>query len=170
MRARAVPPAGGVGSTAGSNPSRPSSPSSACRQLRDRVRRPASAPQTRPVSVASSASAPTRSASAASSPASRAWAGGSNPSPGAPALEEVEVLGPPDGAPVDRLDVDQADLAEPLEVQPHGVGVDARGARRGRWRRAAAVERGQLLVHRVAGLVAEGLQDASCALHRSFTT
>jgi hypothetical protein len=75
-------------SSAGSKPSLPSSVSSAPRQLRERVRLPASMPHTRPVWVASDASAPTRSARAARSPASNAWAGGSNPRPGAPALRK----------------------------------------------------------------------------------
>ena len=35
------------------------------------------------------------------------------------------MLGPADGAAVHRLDVDQAGLAEPLEVEAHGVGVQA---------------------------------------------
>ncbi len=68
------------------------------------------------------------------------------------------MLGPPHRPAVDRLDVDQADLAQPLEVEAHGVGVDAEalGEIRGRQRGGRA---GQLLVHRVAGLVAQGLED-----------
>ncbi len=76
------------------------------------------------------------------------------------------MLRPPDGAAVDGLDVDQTDLAEPLEVEPHGVGVDAEPlgeiGRRERGGRAR-----QLLVHRVAGLVAQGLEHGE--LPRRFT-
>ena len=129
----------------------------------DRVRRPASAPQTRPVSAASSASAPTRSASAASSPASSACAGGSKPRPGRAGGEEVEVLGPADGAAVDGLDVDQAGLAQPLEVQPDGVGVQAEALGEVLGREGGG-RAGQLLVHRVAGLVAQGLEDRELPL------
>ena len=50
------------------------------------------------------------------------------------------MLGPPDGAPVHRLDVDEAGLPEPLEVEAHGVGVEpSRSARS--WADRAAVER-----------------------------
>jgi ATP-binding protein involved in chromosome partitioning len=38
--------------------------------------------------------------------------------------EEVEVLGTADGATVGGLDVDDADVAQALEVEAHGVGVD----------------------------------------------
>ena len=67
------------------------------------------------------------------------------------------MLGPTDGAPVDGFDVDQAGLAEAVEVEAHGVGVDAErlGEVLGRQRRGGAR---QLLVHRVAGVVAEGLE------------
>ena len=67
------------------------------------------------------------------------------------------MLRAPDGAPVDRLGVDEAGLAEAIEVEPHGVGVDAErvGEVLGRQRGGRA---GELLVHRVPGLVAERLQ------------
>ena len=127
------------------------------------MRLPASTPQARPVALAASASAPICSAIAASNPASRACAGGSKPRPGRTGGERVEVLGPTDRAAVDRLDVDQARLPQPLEVQADGVGVQAErigevlgGERRGRG--------GQLAVHREARLVAQGLEDLE--LHR----
>ena len=72
--------------------------------------------------------------------------------------QRVEVLGPADGAAVDRLDVDQAGVTQPLQVQPDGVGVQAEcvgevlgGERRGRG--------GQFAVHREARLIAQGLED-----------
>ena len=67
------------------------------------------------------------------------------------------MLGPPDGAAVHGLDVDQAGLAEPLEVQADGVGVEpeALGEVLGRQGGGGA---GQLPVHRVAGLVAQCLE------------
>ena len=73
------------------------------------------------------------------------------------------MLGPPDRAAVHGLDVDQAGLAQPLEVQPHGVGVEAEalGEVLGRQRGGRA---GQLPVHRVAGLVAEGLEHRELSL------
>ena len=79
------------------------------------------------------------------------------PEAGRTGRERVAVLRTADGAAVDDLDVDEARVLQPLEVQPHGVGVQvervgevAGAARRGR--------SGQLPVERVAGLVAEGLQ------------
>ena len=54
--------------------------------------------------------------------------GGVEAEPGSAGGKEVEVLGPTDSAPVDRLDVDETSLAEPLEVEPHGVRVQIRGA------------------------------------------
>ena len=67
------------------------------------------------------------------------------------------MLGPPDRAPVHRLDVDQAGLAQPLEVEADGVGVEAEplGEVLGREGRGRA---GQLPVHRVPRLVAQRLQ------------
>ncbi len=59
---------------------------------------------------------------------------------------------------VDRLDVDEAHLAEAIQVEAHGVGVDPErfgevvGRQRGR-------RAGQLFVHRVPGLVTQGLED-----------
>ena len=78
--------------------------------------------------------------------------------PGRAGGEEVEVLGPADGAAVDGLDVDEAGLAEALEVEAHGVGVQPEARRRGPGPTAAAVERASSSVHGVAGLVAEGLE------------
>jgi hypothetical protein len=81
--------------------------------------------------------------------------------------EEVEVLRPADGAAVDGLDVDQARLAEPLEVQANGVGVEAEtvGEVLGRQRLR---RRRELLVHGVPRLVAERLQHRE-QLHRVLT-
>ena len=58
----------------------------------------------------------------------------------APGGEEVEVLGAADGAAVDGLDLDQARLAQAVEVQPDGVGVEAEpiGELLGRQRRGRA--------------------------------
>ncbi len=72
--------------------------------------------------------------------------------------ERVEVLGPTDGPAVDRLDVDEARLAQALQVEAHGVGVQAErvGEVLGGERRRRC---GQLAVHREARLVAQGLQD-----------
>ena len=56
------------------------------------------------------------------------------------------------------LDVDQAGFAQALEVEAHGVGVQAERVGEILARRAASVERGQLAVHRVARLVAERLE------------
>ena len=80
------------------------------------------------------------------------------------------MLGASDGAPVDRLDVDQARLAEAFQVEAHRVGVDTErlGEVLGRQRRGRA---GQLLVHRVPGLVAERLEDRELVelRHRGLT-
>ena len=76
---------------------------------------------------------------------------------GSAGAQEVEVLGPADRPAVDRLDVDQADLAQALQVQAHGVGVDAEALCQLR-RRERGGGAGELLVHRVAGLVAERLE------------
>jgi hypothetical protein len=80
-----------------------------------------------------------------------------------PRTEEVEVLGSPDGAPMDGLDVDQTRLAQAVEVQAHRVGVDAEAIReiRGRERGRGT---GELLVHRVAGLVPERLEHRQLVL------
>ena len=67
------------------------------------------------------------------------------------------MLRAPDRAAVHRLDVDQAGLAHALEVQAHGVGVEAEPL--GELRRdERAVEPGELAYMRVAGLVAERLE------------
>jgi hypothetical protein len=77
---------------------------------------------------------------------------------GRPGGEEIQMLGPPDGSSMHRLGVDEARLAEPLEVQSHGVGVDAEaigelgGRQRGRRQRP-------LPIHGVAGLIGERLED-----------
>ena len=68
------------------------------------------------------------------------------------------MLGPADGAAVDGLDVDQARLAEALEVEAHGVGVEAEAVGELRAPTAGAVERRELPVHGEAGLVAERLE------------
>ena len=67
------------------------------------------------------------------------------------------MLGPTDRAAVHRLDVDEAGLAEPVEVEAHGVGVEpeALGEVLGRQGRGGP---GELPVHGVAGLVAERLE------------
>ncbi len=72
--------------------------------------------------------------------------------------EEVLVLGPAHGAAADDLDVDEPGLAEPFEMEAHGVRVESeavgkvlRGLRRG--------GRAQLTVDGVAGLVAQRLED-----------
>jgi hypothetical protein len=71
--------------------------------------------------------------------------------------QRVEVLGPADGAAVHRLGLHEPRLAEPVEVEPHGVGVQAQavGELLGRERTGGG---GQLAVHRVPRLVAKGLQ------------
>ena len=71
--------------------------------------------------------------------------------------EEVEVLGATDGAPVHGFGVDEAGVAEALEVEPHGVGVHAETlgeVRGGQCRR----RRRQLAVDGVSGLVGECLE------------
>ncbi len=72
--------------------------------------------------------------------------------------EEIEVLRTSDRAASHRLDVDEAGLTEPLEVQSHRVGVEPEplGKILRRERRGRACE---LPVHREAGLVAERLQN-----------
>ena len=74
------------------------------------------------------------------------------------------MLGAPDGAPVDRLDVHQAGLAEPFEVEADRVRVQAErvGEFLGRQGRGRG---GQLAVHRVARLVAQGLEDLEVEFH-----
>ena len=139
------------------SPAWSSSASSAPRQLRARVRVPASVPQTRPVAAASSASAPIRSAMRREQPGEQGVGGRVEPEARCTGAEEIEVLGPPDGPAVDGLDVDQADLAQAFQVQTHGVGVDAESFRQLR-RREGGGGAGELLVHRVAGLVAERLE------------
>jgi hypothetical protein len=71
--------------------------------------------------------------------------------------EEVEVLGAPHRAAVHRFDVDESGFAQPLEVQPDGVRVEAEPLRQ-----ILGGERGggarELAVHGEARLVAEGLQ------------
>jgi hypothetical protein len=71
--------------------------------------------------------------------------------------EEVEVLRATDGAAVHGFDVDEARLAEPVEVEPDGVGVDAE--RLGKiLRRQSRGRPGELLIHGVPGLVAQRLE------------
>ena len=84
--------------------------------------------------------------------------------PGGARRQEVVVLGPPDGAPVDGLGLDETGLAEPLEVEPDGVRVQAEriGEFLGRQGRGRG---GQLAVHRVPGLVAQGLEDLEVEFH-----
>ena len=138
---RAVPSASAPSdSSAGSNPSLASSASSALRQLRDRVRWPASrAPDPAGLGGVVGVGADPlgqRGEQAGEQRVRRRV----EPEPGRTGAQEVEVLGPADGAAVDGLDVDQADLAQPLEVQAHGVGVDAEAlgeVRRPRARRSS---------------------------------
>ncbi len=71
--------------------------------------------------------------------------------------EEIEVLGAPDRPSSDRLDIDEARLAEPLEVETDGIGVQREPLGqilRGQRRRGA----GELPVHGEARLVSERLQ------------
>jgi hypothetical protein len=77
--------------------------------------------------------------------------------PGGAGGEEVEVLRAADGAAVHRFDVDQSGIAEAVEVEPHGVRVqpEAVGEVLGGHRRGGP---GELLVHGVAGLVAQRLE------------
>ena len=71
--------------------------------------------------------------------------------------EEIEVLGPPDGAAVHGLDVDEPGFPQALEVETHGVGVDPE--RIGEiLRRERGGGTGELAVHRVPRLVAERLE------------
>jgi hypothetical protein len=71
--------------------------------------------------------------------------------------ERVDVLRTADGAAAYRFDFDQAGFSQLLEVQPDRVGVDAQAI--GELVRAERVRRRrQLPIHRVAGLVAEGLE------------
>ena len=77
--------------------------------------------------------------------------------PGSAGGKEIEVLGPTDSAAVHRLDVDETSIVEPVEVEPHGVRVQSEAVgkvlcRHGRGRP------GELLVHGVAGLVAQCLE------------
>jgi hypothetical protein len=67
------------------------------------------------------------------------------------------VLGPSDRAAVDGLDIDEAGIAQPVEVQAHRVGVqpEAVGEILGRHGRCRP---GEFLVHGVAGLVAQRLE------------
>ena len=77
--------------------------------------------------------------------------------PGRAGRERVDVGGPADGAAVHRLDVDEAGLAQAVEVQADGVGVQAE--RVGELVRGAAARRaGELAIHREARLVAERLE------------
>ena len=134
-----------------------SSASSASRQLRDRVRRPASAAPD-PTGLGGVVGVGADPLGQCGEQAGEQRVRGRvEPEPGRAGAQEVEVLGTAHGAPVDRLDVDQADLAQPLEVQAHGVGVDAEALGEVR-ADSAAVERASSSVHRVAGLVAERLQ------------
>jgi hypothetical protein len=72
--------------------------------------------------------------------------------------EEVEMLRATDGATMHCFRFDQARVAQAIEVQADGVGVEPEAIgelpRRQRRRR-----RGQLPVHRVAGLVPQRLED-----------
>ena len=71
--------------------------------------------------------------------------------------KEVEVLGAAYGAAVHRLDVDQARLAQPLEVQPHRVRMEAEPFRK--ILRGEGIDGArELAVHGEARLVAERLQ------------
>ena len=113
-------------SSAGSKPSWVSSDSSASTQLRLRVRRPASLAPRRARSRSASAAVGTDALGQRGEQAGEQRVrGGSKPRPGAPAASEVDVLRPADGAAVHGLDVDEAGLAQALEVQAHGVGVQA---------------------------------------------
>src|SRR3989440_1604173 len=85
--------------------------------------------------------------------------------------EEIEMLGATDGAAMDGLGLDQARVAQAIEVQAHGVGVEPEPigelSRRQRRRR-----RSQLPVHRVPGLVPQRLEDRELigpACHGSLT-
>ena len=85
------------------------------------------------------------------------------PEPGRARAQEVEVLRPAHGAAVDRLDVDQPRLAEPLEVEAHRVGVDPQALGEvGRRERGGRTR--ELLVHGVAGLVAQRLEHRELVL------
>ncbi len=77
--------------------------------------------------------------------------------PGRAGRQGVAMLGASDPTAVDRLDLEQAGVAQALEVQADGVRVQPErlGEVRGRARRRGS---GQLPVERVAGLVAQGLQ------------
>ena len=79
------------------------------------------------------------------------------PEAGSTRREEVAVLGTADRPAVDCLGVDEARIAETVEVEADRVGVqpEAVGELLGRERRG---RRRQLAVHRVAGLVTQGLQ------------
>ena len=67
------------------------------------------------------------------------------------------MLGPPDRAPPHRLDVDEAGLAEPLEVEADGVGVERQPLGQV-LRRQGGGGAGQLPVHGESRLVSERFQ------------
>jgi hypothetical protein len=72
--------------------------------------------------------------------------------------EGVDVLGPPDGAPMNGLDLDQARLAHALEVHPDRVGMEAETL--GELGRAEGARRaGEVAIQQVTGLVTERLED-----------
>ena len=121
------------------------------------MRRPASAPHTRPVSAASSGVGADALRERGEQAGEQRVRGRVETERGRARREEIEVLGPPDGAAVHRLDVDEAGLPEALEVEAHGVGVEPEplGEILRRERGGGA---GELAVHRVPRLVAERLE------------
>ncbi len=72
--------------------------------------------------------------------------------------QRIDVLGPANGAPVDRLDVDETRFAEPFEMEADGVGVEPEPLRELVGPESARGA-GELLIHREARLVAKRLQD-----------
>ena len=86
------------------------------------------------------------------------------PEPGCTRCEEVAVLRSSDRPAVDGFGLDEPGVAEALEVQADGVRVQAEriGEFLGRQGRRGG---GQLPVHRVPGLVAQGLEDLEIEFH-----
>lgn len=81
----------------------------------------------------------------------------------------IPMLGPPDLTPGIGGDVEQTDLAHPVEVGAHGVGMEPEGVGdvgRDHGLRGAR----QLEIDRVSGVVTEHAQDVACGQHGDVLT